>query len=172
MERSWFSSLAPRVLVVVGKGYQRERIKDIVLSECGAIAGQWIFTPEQLALTLCSAGSQELLGPTTRQEFFRLIFTNRAVLANFPELKKLKRQEGFFRRLDQAVMTCREVGAHDEEREVIESRLEQLELGSSALRLEVRGLASAWDSWLEAQNRFDSSKQTDAQLDYCWLMHG
>jgi RecB family exonuclease len=149
---SWFSGLAPRVLLVTGAGFQRELIKDAIIARVGAVAGKWILSPEQLALEILrnAGAAPTLISPAGRQEFFRFLFSNRSVLASYPVLRGLKRQDGFFRRLDQAVTACREVVAHEQERDVLEERLQSLELGGARQRHEIAALARALEGWMES----------------------
>ena len=155
-----FAGLTPRNILVVGVGHQREQIKDAVIARTGAVAGKWIFTPDQLALEILRGEglAPGVISPAGRQEFYRLLFSNRAVLSRYPALKQLKRQDGFFRRLDQAVLASREAIAHEQEREVLEERLLALELGSAATRAEIGGIAGALDAWLEAQQLADAPR--------------
>ncbi len=157
---AWFSGLSPRVLLVTGSGFQRELIKDAVIARVGAVAGKWILSSDQLALEILrDCGSvPSLISPAGRQEFYRLLFSNRAVLANYLALRHLKRQDGFYRRLDQAILACREVIAHEQEREVLEERLQALGLGNADLRREIVGLARALEGWMESRSLADGPR--------------
>ena len=157
---AWFSGLSPRVLLVTGSGFQRELIKDALIARVGAVAGKWILSPDQLALEILRDGGcvLSLVSPAGRQEFYRLLFSNRTVLAHYLALRQLKRQDGFYRRLDQAVLACREVIAHEQEREVLEERLQALGLGNAELRREIVGLSRALDAWMESKNLADGPR--------------
>ncbi len=157
---AWFSGLAPRVLLVTGAGFQRELIKDALIARVGAVAGKWILSPDQLALEILrDRGSvPSLISPAGRQEFYRLLFSNRSVLAHYPSLRHLKRQDGFYRRLDQAVLACRDVIAHEQERDVLEERLQSLGLGSVELRREIVGLARALEGWMDSKGLADGPR--------------
>ncbi|MBU6375487.1 MAG: PD-(D/E)XK nuclease family protein [Bdellovibrionales bacterium] len=160
LDPSWFSGLTPSVILIVGAGYQREQIKDSIMEQVGAVAGKWIFTPDQLAreIVMSEMGDLGLVSSLGRQEYFRLIFSNRKLLARFPSLKKLKRRESFFARLDRAVQSCREVASHSAEREFLEGRLAQLNLGDPELRREIQHLAGTFEAWLESENIADSTR--------------
>ncbi|NDD93389.1 hypothetical protein EBZ37_15070, partial [bacterium] len=100
-----------------------------------------------------------------RQEFLRLVFSNRHFLAQVPQLKRLKRQDGFYRRLDQAVQTCREIVGHEEEREFLEGRLQQLFLGNLSVRNEVLAVSRALESWMDSEQIADSARVFRLALD-------
>ncbi|MEN9723495.1 MAG: hypothetical protein RJB38_1481 [Pseudomonadota bacterium] len=159
---SWFSGLVPRVLVVVGEGFSREQIKESVIAACGVVAGQWIFTLEQLAQevyqSIHSGNEIQPWSDAGRQEFYRLLFSNRSVLGAFPRLKALKRQSRFYQRLDRAVMTCRGSVAHEFERSVIEERLQNEGLGDHELRAEILRLSETLESWLRAEQLADGPR--------------
>ncbi len=159
-DASLLEGLEPSVLFVVGAGHAREQIKDAVMARVGSIAGTWIVSVDQLAMEILKdeEGAPELLSPSGRQEYLRLLFGNRAVLSGFPRLRELKRQEGFFRRLDQALLACRSGPAHADEREVMEERLVSRELGDAELRAEIVRLSEALEGWMEALGLADSPR--------------
>jgi hypothetical protein len=157
------------VLLVTGSGFQRELIKDAIIERVGAVAGDWILSLEQLALAVLrdSGAAPSLISPVGRQEFFRFLFSNRTVLASYPVLRGLKRQDGFFRRLDQAVTACREVVAHEQERDVLEDRLQSLELGNAEQRREIVALARALEGWMDSVGVADGPRLLALAIQEC-----
>jgi hypothetical protein len=94
----------------------------------------------------------EMLGASSRQEVLRRLVANPKIIRYLPELKRLRRQGGFFRKLDRAVQAARLVASHADEEEVLTERLRQRLTPSEyrPVRDEVLMLSRAYEAWLEA----------------------
>ncbi|MCM2323837.1 MAG: PD-(D/E)XK nuclease family protein [Oligoflexia bacterium] len=168
MSRTTFASLIPvkslqglhpSVGLAVGPGFAREEIKSFLLSRGTALTSDAVTTAQDLArkvLNAFGAGitAEAVLGGLARQEVLRLLVAERRIAARLGELKKLRRQGGFFRRLDQAIQAGRLAAAHADEEEVLAERLEQ-RFGKSPVRDELRLLARAYEAWLTGAGLWD-----------------
>ncbi len=126
--------LRPQAWLCVGPGFSREDIKAEILNQGVGFVGEAITSLEDIAGRIVSA--ENVLGPLARQEILRMLLSDRkiaAVAEGFLELKKLRRQTGFFRKLDSAIQSGRMAFAHAEEEQVYLERLEQ-RLGAGANR--------------------------------------
>jgi RecB family exonuclease len=163
--------LRPKAWLCVGSGFSREDIKAELLNQGVGFVGEAITSLDDIARRIVSyhrmnAGEgagiskEHVIGPLARQEILRQLLAERkiAALANgFQELKKLRRQTGFFRKLDFAIQAGRMAFAHAEEERVYLERLEQ-RLGSSfqrSVRAEVQVLALGYETWLQAKSLWD-----------------
>jgi hypothetical protein len=138
--------LAPRAWLVLGSGYSREHLKREVLGSGGSLVAEAVTSgPELCARILRAAGESatENPAPALRQEVLRLLLQDHQFVARLPELNRLRRQSGFFRRLDQAMQNGRMAFAHAAEADVYAERLAAHRLDENALRDEMRWLAVA-----------------------------
>jgi len=94
------------------------------------------------------------LGPFARQEVLRTLLAEFRISSGLPEMRRLKRQTGFFKKLDRAIQSGRMSFAHLEERAVFSERLLQ-KLGPNPIRDEVELLAGAYEAWLQASGCWD-----------------
>jgi RecB family exonuclease len=155
----------------VGAGFSREDIKAALLAQGVGFVGQAITSLDDISRRIVSSqlmdsgegaglAKETVLGPLARQEILRMLLSDRkiaAVAEGFPELKKLRRQSSFFRKLDLAIQAGRMAFAHAEEEQVLLERLEQ-RLGEGAhrsVRNEVRILAVAYEAWLQGSRLWD-----------------
>ncbi|MFL5815070.1 MAG: hypothetical protein ACJ763_15955, partial [Bdellovibrionia bacterium] len=141
--------LRPKAWLCVGSGFSREDIKAELLNQGVGFVGEAITSLDDIARRIVSysrmnAGDgagiskEHVVGPLARQEILRMLLADRkiaAVAQGFPELKKLRRQTGFFRKLDLAIQAGRMAFAHAEEEQVYLERLEQ-RLGSGFERVD------------------------------------
>lgn len=163
--------LRPQAWLCVGSGFSREDIKAELLSQGAGFVGEAITGLDDIARRIVSThrmnsgeeaglSKETVIGPLARQEILRMLLADRkiaAVAQGFPELKKLRRQSGFFRKLDTAIQAGRMAFAHVEEEQVYLERLEQ-RLGNSSdrtVRTEVRILAVAYEAWLQGSRLWD-----------------
>ncbi len=148
--------LRPDAWLVAGRGFSREDLKAELLRERG-IVGDAVISLEAIALKLVPRAQGRTLGTLARQDALRSLLSVRAISEHLPELKRLRRQTTFFRRLDQAIQNGRSAFAHSEEADVVSERLEQA-FGANPVRSETRILTGAYESWLEGMQLWDLPK--------------
>lgn len=150
------TGLEPQTWISVGTGYSREEIKELLLAAGrGGIVASAVTNPAEIAAGIC--GGIELLGPISRQEALRRLLADRRVSARLPELKRMRRQAGFFRKLDEAVQAGRTAAATPEELEIFDERLRE-RFGPHPLRAEIRVVEALWQAWLEAADAWDGPR--------------
>jgi hypothetical protein len=145
--------LRPEAWLVVGRGFSREDLKAELLRERG-IVGSAVLSLESIALKIVPHATERMLSALARQDALRMLMGVEAIAQHLPELKRLKRQSTFFRRLDTAIQNGRSAFAHAEEAEVVFARLDQA-LGESPVRREVGILARAYEGWMEGMQLWD-----------------
>lgn len=147
------AGLRPSVWLCVGAGYAREELKSILLSSGRGFVADAVTTVDELTLKIATSSHQQspfrVLGALARQEVLRTLLSESRINSRMPELKRLRRQSSFFRRLDDAIQAGRIASSHDQEAEVYEERLRS-RFGENPVRDEVRMLAQAYEIWLEA----------------------
>ncbi|MDR3608276.1 MAG: PD-(D/E)XK nuclease family protein [Oligoflexia bacterium] len=154
------AGLWPRVWIAVGSGFSREELKSVILDAGYALTADAITSLTDVASKILTADRAAdraanpigaVLGSSSSQEALRRLVADRRILAHLPEIKRLRRQTGFFRKLDRAIQAGRMASAHPDEEEALTERLLQ-RLGAGQyrpLRDEVRLLARAYEAWLE-----------------------
>src|SRR6185437_8373320 len=145
--------LEPRAAICCGPGYSREELKALLLSQGRSLADSSILRIEEICARVLRVGG-EPLKTLARQEALRLLLGERRILARTPELRRLRRQAGFYRKLDRAMQAGRLAVAHAEEAEVYAERL-RARFGPSPIREELKLLASAYEAWLEGMDLWD-----------------
>lgn len=152
------AGLRPSVWLCVGPGYAREELKSILLRSGRGFVADAVTTVDELTTKIVASSDQKktfrMLGPLARQEVLRILLSDSRISSRMPELKRLRRQSSFFRRLDYAIQAGRVVFSHSQEEEVYEERLRS-RFGENTVRDEVRGLAQAYEVWLEAMGFMD-----------------
>jgi RecB family exonuclease len=151
--------LRPRAWLCVGAGFSREDLKALLLNRGYGFTGDAITNLPAIALKLVTAfhhevSAERVLSGSARQEVLRLLLAEPKILARLPELKRLRRQSGFFKRLDYSMQAARMAFAHDEEGAVYAERLAQ-RLGSNPLRGEMEWLSMSYEAWLEGSQLWD-----------------
>lgn len=146
--------LRPEVWLNVGSGYAREDVKSLILSSGKGFVGEAVVTLQDLCLKLTGFDRTRVLSSFSRQEVLRELLSEPRILAAMPELKRIRRQRSFLRRLDAALQMGRMAFAHEQEEEVYEERLTQV-LGPNLLRKELRALTHAYEAWLGASGYAD-----------------
>lgn len=146
------SGLEPKAWAAVGPGFAREEIKSLVLRAGGGLTSFAVTSAIEIAQRI--AGAEAVLEPVSRQEALRMLVAEPRILAKLPELKRLRRQRGFYRRLDRAIQAGRLAAAHDQEMQVQLERLES-RFGRNPLRDELLLLAGAYEAWLDAAAFWD-----------------
>jgi RecB family exonuclease len=149
--------LSPRAWACVGAGFAREDLKAGLLARGIAFSGEAVLAPQELALRILRAGgvsAEGTLGGPARQEILRALLADPRIGRHLAELRRLRRQTSFFRRLDRAIQAGRAAFAHAEEGEAQHERLAQAGT-RSPVREEVRALARVFDAWLEDRGLWD-----------------
>ena len=90
-----------------------------------------------------------------------MLISRPEILGRVPEIRRLKRQSGFLRRLDLAIQNGRKASAHAGEDQVMAERAEA-RLGPDPVRDEVRFLARVYEAWLSATAESGRYEATDA----------
>ncbi len=147
--------LRPRLGFCVGEGYSREELKAQLFERGIAFTDAAVFAPVGLARRFVSKELREVLSPLSRQEVLRFLLSRPAITRRMPEIRRLKRQQGFLQRLDRAFQSGRMTYAHKEELDVFEERLFELWGDSDPMRMEIRALARAYEAWIEARGLAD-----------------
>ena len=154
------TGLEPTTWVSVGPGFSREEIKELLLSAgTGGLVAQAVTNPAEIAaqIVMVRLGAIELLGPISRQEALRRLLSDRRVSERLPELRRMRRQAGFFRKLDEAIQAGRAAAASAEELEIYDERLTE-RYGLNPLRTEMRMVEVLWNAWLEGSGEWDAAK--------------
>jgi RecB family exonuclease len=143
----------------VGAGFSREDIKAFIQAHGRGFTGDSITSLPKIALKIASSQNAELdaskvLGALARQEVLRILLAEKRITAHLPELKRLKRQSGFFRKLDGAIQAARIAFAHEEEGAVYGERL-QTRFGDNPVREELQRLSMAYEAWLDGGSLMD-----------------
>jgi RecB family exonuclease len=155
------TGLRPRAWLSVGEGFSREDIKAFVLARGQGFTGEAITQLSEIALRIVSQHDPRIdktrvLKSLARQEVLRILLADPRIGARLPELKRLKRQSGFYRKLDQAIQAGRLAFAHWDECAVYSERLaSRFGGGGNPLRDELVMLAFAYEAWLEAGELID-----------------
>ena len=151
------NGLDPRIWFSVGAGFSREDLKTVLLSQGTGFVADAAISPQELAHKLIEATrgkSITCLGPLARQEVLRVLLAETRINEKMPELKRLRRQGNFYRRLDFTFQSARMAFTHWDEEAVFSQRLEAL-IGANPLRDEVRALAHAYEAWCDATENVD-----------------
>ena len=153
------AGLRPRAWLCVGAGFSREDLKAQLLSRGLGFTGEAITSLPSIALRIAGAldpelGATRVLGGLARQEVLRLLLADTRISAKLPELKRLKRQAGFFKKLDNALQAGRLAFSHAEEGAVYAEWLLS-RMGRNLVREEVQLLALAYETWLEGSKLLD-----------------
>jgi RecB family exonuclease len=148
--------LDPEAWLVVEAGVSREEVKErFLLSDTGFVS-----TAIQDVASLCQfilgalVERDRVLGAPSRQEILRRMLAERDLSEQTPELRRLKRQRDFYKKLDRAIQAARMTYASAEEREAQEERL-QVSFGGGQLRSEIRIVIEAYESWLDENKAWD-----------------
>jgi len=147
--------LRPEAWLCVGAGFAREDVKAFVLSRGFGFTSDSITTLQELCLKLTGLPSERLLSSPARQEVLRMLLAEPRITSGMTELKRIRRQRNFFRRLDSALQSGRMTFAHAQEEEVYEERLAQALGTVNPVRQELRSLSRAYEAWCEASSFLD-----------------
>ncbi len=148
------SGLRPSGWLCVGSGFAREDIKALILSQGLGFTSEAIVTLQEICLNIIQISSSRMLSTSARQEILKMLLAEPKIIADLHELKRIRRQRDFIRRLDLAIQAGRLAFAHSQEEEVYQDRLSQ-SLGENPLRKELQILTLAYEAWLEATSSMD-----------------
>lgn len=137
----------------MGPGYAREEVKEQLLSEGIGFVSDAVLGLDELAARVLGT-REKPLNSFSRQEILRMLLSDRRISSRMPELRRLRRQRGFLKRLDRALHSGRLTYVHEQERAVLSERLDQ-RVGENPLREEVQMLADAYEAWLGASDLVD-----------------
>lgn len=149
-----FAGLEPRAVLCVGPGFGREEVKSLFFDRGISLSSSAIVGLDSLAQRVAGIAASRVLASTARQEVLRSLLAERRILSSMPELRRLRRQRGFFRRLDRAIQSGRLTWSHPEEFRVHEERIGE-RLGANPVRDEIALLVRAYEAWMKAKSYFD-----------------
>src|SRR5689334_1271030 len=89
------SGLRPDVWLSVGTGFAREDVKSLILSEGRGFVAEAVVTLQEICIRVSGVGSDRILAPHSRQEILRMLLAEPKILAQMPEIKRLRRQRNF-----------------------------------------------------------------------------
>ena len=164
------SGLSPSLWVSVGGEFSREDLKQQLFSADVGFTADAFTDLDSLCAKIIGVSSGRILSPLARREGLRLLLGKRTILARLPEMRRLKRQRSFLKKLDRALQAGRLAFAHDQEREVIDGRIEALN-GSNPVRSEIEFMATVYQAWLESADLWDQARLLEAatlRLDEGW----
>ena len=150
------TGLEPRAWLAVGAGYSREDIKNLLLSRGQGFVGEAISSLQEIALKLIGSqlGNVRVLGPLSRQELLRTLLSVSAIQTRTPELKRLRRQSGFLKKLDRALQQGRMAFANEGESQVLNERLLERAV-AGPVRSELEFFTVAYEAWMKGSACMD-----------------
>ena len=148
--------LDPAAWIVVEAGVSREEVKERFLARGIGFTASAIQDVGSLAKHVLGGivERDRVLGAPSRQEILRRMLASRELSDRAPELRRLKRQRDFYKKLDRAVQSARMTYASAEEREAQEEKL-QGRFGGGRLRAEMRAVIEAYEAWLDENRAWD-----------------
>lgn len=167
------SALIPQRWVVVGPEYSKEEIKAGFLLNGQSLVGEAVTDVLSIALRITRVSKERVLSDSARQEVLRLLLAPQAIAHRLKETQRLKRQRGFFKRLDQALQSGRLVFSHWEELAVMQERLNELR-GPSPLFDEMMLIGQLYENWLEHSSLWDVPRlltEATRVLESSWPLH-
>lgn len=163
------SGLTPphkRSVIVLGPSVPREPLKARLLEQSSGWCGSPFLNPPELARQILGISPDRVLGPLARQEVYRMLLTQPAIAKYFKDIRELKRERTFYRKLDLALTASRKTYANDAEFLAMDATA-----GRSPLRGELMAFVQAYESWCRSQEFWDDAlllreateRLTDAQ---------
>jgi RecB family exonuclease len=153
------SGLDPKTWIIVEPGISREEVKEYFLSrEIGFVS-----SAIQDVAGLCRGilgplvDPKRVLGPPSRQEVLRRILADRPFSQSLGELRRLKRQRDFYKKLDRSIQAARMTYISPLEREAQEERL-RVAGARGVLRVEVARVIEAYEEWLSENRAWDGPR--------------
>ncbi len=158
-----FSGLYPEAWLCLDKDFSKEEIKNLILrqdkNESQGLLSTVILDVNLLCKWIIESSGEpipreNILGSLSRQEVLKMLLSERRILTQLKEIKRLRRQRGFYKKLDRAIQAGRNSFSHNDEERVMSERLNEL-LGTNTVREDVRALAITYEAWMNANNYYD-----------------
>lgn len=150
------AGLDPESWIIVEPGVSREEIKAYYLSQGLGFTGDAIQEISGFCTQILGplVDKTKILSTPTRQEVLRHLLTKNETLKDLPEMRRLKRQRGFYKKLDRSVQSARLTYTSLQEREAQEERLRAAG-HFSVLRQELLQVIEVYESWLQEHSAWD-----------------
>jgi len=158
IDYSELTGLTPRAWLVVESGINREEVKAILLSAGISFVGEAVLDLPGFCVKMFDGliSARDLLTASARQEVLRSILQKTARSGEtWPELARLRRQKGFFKKLDQSLQSLRQTYSTEEERL---AAVELLSAFPTPIRDEIRRLVVHYEAWVSAQKKWDPTR--------------
>lgn len=157
-----FSGLKHSSILVVGKGYVREDIKNRILDLNGSVTSEAVFSELDWIKSIVAQSSSNsspirMLGKRSRIELLKSIYSTLKGRDDFSIWNVKKRRPKFFEQLDDHLQRGRKLFAHRLESRVLSERLDEA-LGKSPHRHLYFVLHSAWEQFLESTDFYDEAR--------------
>lgn len=155
IDYSELTGLTPRAWLVVESGINREEVKAILLSAGISFVGEAVLDLPGFCVKMFGGfiSARDLLTASARQEVLRSILQKTARAGeSWPELARLRRQKGFFKKLDQSLQSLRQTYSTEDERL---AAAELLAAFPTPIRDEIRRLVVHYEAWLTTQKKWD-----------------
>ncbi|MBC7387261.1 MAG: PD-(D/E)XK nuclease family protein [Cryobacterium sp.] len=150
------SGLDPDAWIIVEGGVSREEVKEKFLQAGTGFTSLAIQDLTSLCRWILGplVDAKRVLGAPSRQEVLRRILSDREFVESMPQIRRLKRQRDFYKKLDLAVGAARMTYVSPLEREVQEERL-AASMGPAILRVEMLVVIDAYEAWLTEHTAWD-----------------
>lgn len=157
--------LDPGAWIVVDQGVNREEVKEFFLSRGVGFSGPAILDVAGFCRQILGVmvSPQKVLSPSARQEVLRKLLSDSPRIATLPELRRLKRQKSFYKKLDRSIQSARLTYASAPERDAQEERLLQSS-SLSPIREEVKRVIADYEVWLQVNHAWDTPRMVLASL--------
>ncbi len=151
--------LTPSAWIVTEGGVSREEVKDAFLSRGTGFTSKSIQDVSGFCRHILGPLVQDsqILSPSTRQEVLRKLLSDPERLERMPSFRRLKRQRGFFKKLDRAVQSARMTYSNVPERDAQMERLAQAGI-QNPLREELSLFIIDYEEWLQKNQAWDQPR--------------
>lgn len=156
---SEIGGLDPSAWIITEGGVSREEVKDAFLTRGVGFTAKSIQDVSGFCRHILGPLVQDsqILSPSTRQEVLRKLLGEPERLERMPSFRRLKRQRGFFRKLDRAIQSARMTYSNVPEREAQMERLRAAEI-QNPLREELSLLILDYEEWLQKNHAWDQPR--------------
>jgi RecB family exonuclease len=155
--------LTPQAWIVVETGVNREDVKDFFLKRGVGFSAQSILDLPGFCRQILGAlvDSSKILSSSARLEVLRkLVAQNQGAQ---PEMKRLRRQKNFFKKLDRSIQSARLSYSSQQEKEAQFERL-AMSQSNSPIRDELNQIIFDYEKWLQDQQAWDQPRLLLAAL--------
>lgn len=152
--------LKPHSWISVDLGFSREDFKEILFTQGISLGGDAVTQAPELAFRIIKKFWQKKcpqlaqVSATGRQEILQKILKLRELRNQFPELSRLRRQRGFWRKIDKALQQGRKAFAHASELGVLQERLKERGF-ENPVRDELKQLSVLYEAFLNSVDLVD-----------------